>query len=241
MFHLLRRLRLEPDFLAGHSYGEYVALCAAGALARARSATSVTRTRQDHRRSEFADSRRHGRFRCRCRYRGNAYCRLAGATVANKNAPRQTVISGTEAAMEAALAKAKEQGIHSQRIAVSRGFHSPLVARAREPLARALAQFRFATPKCPVFSNTTAAIYPSDPSAISALLAHHLVSPVLFHQEILAMYEAGARIFVEVGPQGVLTGLIGQILRTSRTSRSLPISKAVGDWCSSSICSASSW
>ena len=117
---------------------------------------------------------------------------LAGATVANKNAPRQTVISGTEAAIEAALAKAKEQGIHGQRIAVSRGFHSPLVARAREPLARALAQFRFATPKCPVFSNTTAAIYPSDPSAISALLAQHLVSPVLFHQEILAMYEAGA-------------------------------------------------
>jgi malonyl CoA-acyl carrier protein transacylase/NADP-dependent 3-hydroxy acid dehydrogenase YdfG len=212
MFHLLRRLRLEPDFLAGHSYGEYVALCAAGALAE------HDLPRLSHERGKIiveASSQTPGSmaaFDAPADIVERLVADLAGATVANKNAPRQTVISGTEAAIEAALAKAKEQRIYSQRIAVSCGFHSPLVAHAREPLTRALARFRFATPKCPVFSNTTAAIYPSDPSAISALLAQHLVSPVLFHQEILAMYEAGARIFVEVGPQGVLTGLIGQIL-----------------------------
>jgi len=212
MFHLLQRLRLEPDFLAGHSYGEYVALCAAGALAE------HDLPCLSHERGKIiveASSQTSGgmaAFDASADIVESLVADLAGATVANKNAPHQTVISGTEAAIEAALAKAKKQGIRSQRIAVSCGFHSPLVARAREPLERALAQFRFTTPKWPVFSNATAAMYPSDPSAISALLAQHLVSPVLFHQEILAMYEAGARIFVEVGPQGVLTGLIGQIL-----------------------------
>src|SRR5262249_53251679 len=111
------------------------------------------------------------------------------------------------AGLAAVLARAKANGIRGQKVAVSRGFHSPLVACARGPLAEALAEFSFATPKIPVFSNTNAQVYPPDPAAIAALLTEHLVSPVRFQGQILAMYEAGARIFVEVGPQGVLTGL----------------------------------
>jgi acyl carrier protein len=64
-----------------------------------------------------------------------------------------------------------------------------------------------------VFSNSTAAAYPKDPPAIAGKLAEHLVEPVEFVQEIEALYAAGARIFVEVGPRNVLTGLVDQILR----------------------------
>jgi acyl transferase domain-containing protein/NAD(P)H-dependent flavin oxidoreductase YrpB (nitropropane dioxygenase family)/NAD(P)-dependent dehydrogenase (short-subunit alcohol dehydrogenase family) len=212
MFHLLKRLGLKADFLAGHSYGDYVALCAAGALAE------HDLPRLSYLRGKVivdASSRTPGTmaaFDAAAEVVEALIAGVDGATLANKNAPNQTVISGTEAAVDTALAKAKAQGVRGQKIAVSRGFHSPLVAPAREPLARALAEFRFTAPHCPVFSNTTAAAYPRDPSAISALLAEHLVSPVRFHEEILAIYEAGARIFVEVGPQAVLTGLVGQIL-----------------------------
>ena len=63
-----------------------------------------------------------------------------------------------------------------------------------------------------MYSNTTAAPHDGDPAAIVHQLAEHLVSPVRFADEIEAMYAAGARVFVEVGPQAVLTGLAGQIL-----------------------------
>src|SRR5205085_9871708 len=67
-------------------------------------------------------------------------------------------------------------------------------------------------PGKPVFSNTTAAPHPADPAAVARQLAEHLVSPVRFADEVAAMYDAGARVFVEVGPQAVLTGLTGQVL-----------------------------
>src|SRR5205807_472320 len=67
-------------------------------------------------------------------------------------------------------------------------------------------------PHVPVFSNTLGAAYPAEPSAIRALLAGHLTSPVLFADEVRAMYAAGARVFVEVGPRTVLTTLTRQTL-----------------------------
>lgn len=211
MFHLLTRLGLNPDFLAGHSYGDYAALCAAGAI------DEDDLPRLSHARGTVIVEATAGTPGGMVAFDATAETveRLiagTGATIANRNSPRQTVISGTPESLAAALARAKEQSVHGQTIGVSRGFHSPLVAGAQEPLARALAGVRFAKPRIPVFSNTTAAPYPDDPSRIAGLLAEHLVAPVRFEDEVAAMYEAGARIFVEVGPQGVLTGLVRQIL-----------------------------
>ena len=114
--------------------------------------------------------------------------------------------------MEEALKRCKERGVRGQRLPVACAFHSPLVAAAREPLAQALAQARLRPPGRPVYSNVTAARYSEDPDAILDTLVDHLTSPVRFREQVEAMYEAGARIFVEVGPKGVLTGLVGQIL-----------------------------
>jgi NAD(P)-dependent dehydrogenase (short-subunit alcohol dehydrogenase family)/acyl carrier protein len=83
---------------------------------------------------------------------------------------------------------------------------------ARGRFAEVLARQAFARPTAAVFSNTLGAQYPEDPKEIAALLESHLVRPVKFVDEIRAMYEQGARIFVEVGPKGVLTGLARQIL-----------------------------
>jgi acyl transferase domain-containing protein/NAD(P)H-dependent flavin oxidoreductase YrpB (nitropropane dioxygenase family) len=212
MFRLLTGLGMEPDFLAGHSYGDYAALCAAGAL------RFEDLIRLSHRRGrvirEVAERMPGGMaaIDAAAEVVEQVIARIPGVTAANRNSPRQTVISGTSEAIDRALEQFQQQGIRGQRIPVACGFHSPLVAAAREPLALALAECAWATPRRPVLANTTAAPYPAEPAALVALLADHLAAPVRFQEEIEALYQAGVRVFVEVGPQGVLTGLVGQTL-----------------------------
>jgi len=212
MFRLLSALGVEGDFFAGHSYGEYVALAAAGVL----SEDELIRL-----------SYRRGRVILDVASRSPGGMIAVDATpvviepilkgmegvwIANQNAPSQIVIAGTESALELAIEKLQAKNIRVQRIPVACGFHSPLISAGREPLAQELEAVTFAVPQKPVFSNTTATPHASDPGIIRQQLPEHLVSPVRFADEITAMYEAGARVFVEVGPQAVLTGLTAQIL-----------------------------
>ena len=213
MARLLGELGLTPDLLAGHSYGEYVALAVAGAV-----------TDDDLIRLSFL----RGRVLQQASLTAGGGMIAVDATPekilpilnglgdiwpANQNSPQQTVLAGTEGALSSAAEKLKQAGFLSQRIPVACGFHSPLIAAARGPLSEALAGIPFRAPILPVYSNTTAAPYDSDPALIRKQLVEHLVSPVMFKSEIEALYTAGARIFVEVGPQAVLTGLTQQILK----------------------------
>jgi acyl transferase domain-containing protein/NAD(P)H-dependent flavin oxidoreductase YrpB (nitropropane dioxygenase family)/NAD(P)-dependent dehydrogenase (short-subunit alcohol dehydrogenase family)/acyl carrier protein len=212
MHRLLSLLSVEPDFLAGHSYGEYAALAAAGSIPFA------DLIRLSHRRGEViraASPHMPGAMiavEAGAEAVTKALAALPNITVANHNSPKQTVISADEAGLHAATEKLQAAGLRSQRIPVACGFHSPLVAAAREPLAQVLAEVLFAAPRRPVFSNTTAKPHDGAPQGFATRLAEHLISPVRFHEEVEALYEAGARIFVEVGPQAVLTGLVGQTL-----------------------------
>ncbi len=211
MVKLLAALGVTPDFLAGHSYGEYAALAAAGAMGEA------DLFRLSHRRGEVIRDAAGPSTGGMAAVEGTADAvaaalkGVAEVWVANHNSPQQTVIAGSDAGLTAAAAKLQAAGLRSQRIPVACGFHSPLIAGARKPLAEALAAVRFAAPSKPVFSNTTAAPHGS-PDGIGKQLAEHLVAPVRFQSEIEAMHAAGARVFVEVGPQAVLTGLTQRIL-----------------------------
>lgn len=212
MYKLLTNLGIEPDFLAGHSYGEYVALAAAGVM------SEPDLVRLSHRRGEAiqqaAATAPGGMAAIDAPAEAIAPVleKLENVWVANHNAPQQTVIAGTDAGIASALEKLQTVGLRGRRIPVACGFHSPLVASAKEHLAKAIADTNLIAPRKPVFSNTTAAEHPDDPSAIATQLAEHLVKPVRFRDEILAIHQAGARIYVEVGPQGVLTGLTQQTL-----------------------------
>jgi acyl transferase domain-containing protein/NAD(P)H-dependent flavin oxidoreductase YrpB (nitropropane dioxygenase family)/NAD(P)-dependent dehydrogenase (short-subunit alcohol dehydrogenase family) len=210
---LLHELGVEPHFLAGHSYGEYVALCAAGALDEEeliRLSYHRGRTIRAH-----AGAMPGGMVALGgdVHMAGELIRGIAGVTVANTNSPGQTVVSGEEQGLQAVLQRCQAKGISGQRLEVACAFHSPLVGAARDALAEVLAGCRFRPPVRTVFANATAAPYPMDPAGIAALLVEHLTSPVRFREEMDTMYAAGARLFVEVGPQGVLTSLVGQILR----------------------------
>lgn len=216
MFHLLEALGVHPDFVAGHSCGEYPALCAASvfseealiALLEARGRFIVEAAGKEP--STMAAV--HARTQTVAEFLEG----IKGVRIANLNAPEQTVISGPLSGVQEALDKFKAQGIRAQLIPVACAFHSPIVALACDRLTQFLSNVELAEPQVEVFSNTTASAYPREPKAIADLLIQHLVSPVKFVQEIEALYEAGARIFVEVGPRAVLTELAGQILKDRR-------------------------
>ncbi|MFM8273965.1 MAG: beta-ketoacyl synthase N-terminal-like domain-containing protein, partial [Gemmata sp.] len=212
MYRLLSALGVEADCFAGHSYGEYAALAAAGALS-------------EHDLSKLSFKRGTAIREAAAAAPGGMIAAdgsadaiapllkgIADVWIANHNSPTQTVIAGTDDGVKAAADKLQAGGIRSQRIAVACGFHSPLIAGAKPALAAALAGATFGAPRKPVFSNTSAGPHPADGAAIAGQLAEHLVSPVRFADEVLAMYEHGARVFIEVGPNAVLTGLTAQTL-----------------------------
>ena len=210
--NFLATLGLQPDFVAGHSYGELVALCQAGvfdpdalqaiSLARGRYMAEATGPDSGAMAAVIADQ---------TAVAGVAQG-LPDVTIANLNSPRQTVISGPTAAVEQAVALFVQRGIQAKRIPVACAFHSPLVEPAQQRLAQFLDTVEFHAPQMSVYSNTLGGRYPDDPAQIRAVLSQQLARPVRFIEEIEALYAAGARIFVEAGPRSVLTGLVHSIL-----------------------------
>jgi acyl transferase domain-containing protein/NAD(P)H-dependent flavin oxidoreductase YrpB (nitropropane dioxygenase family)/NADP-dependent 3-hydroxy acid dehydrogenase YdfG len=209
---LLEALGLRASMVAGHSYGEYVALAAAGVI------DAPTLAHLSERRGRaIKDAAKDGLGTMAAVPSAPAQVEavLAGIEevwIANYNAPSQTVISGSERGVALAMAALGRQGITARPLPVAAAFHSPIVAGARDRLAGELERATFRPATIPVFANATAAPYPADPAAARDLLAGHLAKPVRFADEIEAMHQAGARLFVEVGPKNVLCGLTQQIL-----------------------------
>jgi len=214
MADLLQRFGVRPDMLAGHSYGELVALTIAGALPES-ALLELSELRGRRILESCAGAEDAGTMAAVSADRNtvaDAIAGIAGVVIANENSPEQSVISGPKRAVEAAVEKLLAASIAAKAIPVACAFHSPLVRGACATFARDLATVQVAAPALTVYSNTTTGVYPTAPAAIRDLLAQHIGEPVRFAAEVEAMYAAGARIFVEAGPGRVLTGLVGRIL-----------------------------
>ncbi len=212
ILRLLEDLGVRPDLAAGHSYGEYAALCAAGVFSEnALTALSEARGRFMMA-AAGAEPGTMAAVRASADTVRECLKELGNVCLANINAPEQTVISGTRTAVEHALEIFKAREIQAQMLPVACAFHSPIVAAAQERLTEFLSTLELSRPRIPVYSNTTAAPHSEDPAAISGQLVEHLTRPVDFVSEIERMYADGARIFVEVGPRNILSGLADKIL-----------------------------
>ena len=209
---LLARLGIQPQLVAGHSYGEYVALCAAGAIDETTLALLSEARGRSILEAATGDLGTMVAVQADAATVASLLDGVEDVWIANLNAPRQTMISGTKSGIATLMERLNVAKVGAKPIHVACAFHSPLVKPAQERLADVLAQTTFAAPQIEVFSNITASPYPHSPDAIGKLLAEHLVQPVRFSAEIDAMYDAGARILVEVGPRNVLTALTDQIL-----------------------------
>ncbi|WP_410642493.1 beta-ketoacyl synthase N-terminal-like domain-containing protein, partial [Amycolatopsis sp. lyj-346] len=214
-FRLLSRAGVRPAMLGGHSYGELTALAAAGALSpegllhasHARAEAIVDAVPADDPGAMAAISAgavETGKVL--------ADAGLGAVVLANHNSPKQTVISGPTADIEAAVEHLRAAGLGAKRIQVACAFHSSLVAPAGEAFGRALDAIGVVRPAVPVYGNRTAGPYPADPDAIRGELAAQLGAPVRFVEQIEAMYAAGARVFVEAGPGAVLAKQVAAIL-----------------------------
>lgn len=204
----LESLGIIPDMLAGHSYGELPALCFSGVfgedklvdLSIQRAQSILNSVEGGDPGSMLAASATHERLQ-------PIIAKVEGCYPVNFNAPTQCVIAGTTDAINKLLEVLKQEGISAKKLEVACAFHSPLLAKSKELYAEVLKDVPFHEMQIPVWSNTTAQVYPSKPSDIKERLTEHLVQPVRFVEQMQAMYNDGARIFIEVGPGKVLTGL----------------------------------
>jgi acyl transferase domain-containing protein/NAD(P)H-dependent flavin oxidoreductase YrpB (nitropropane dioxygenase family) len=205
---LLAACGLRPDMVAGHSFGEYVALWCAGVF----DDQTLLRLSEERGRLLLEASGTGDGAMAAIAAGADAVPDMPGVWIANQNGPAQTVIAGRSVDIDAAIATLHSRSVHAVRIPVGCAFHSPLVSAAAEPLAQLLRNCEFRVPTLRAFSNTTGGPHSNAAADIRELLTRHMLAPVRFGDEIESMYAAGARTFVEVGPKGVLTGLASRIL-----------------------------
>lgn len=209
------RYSLVPDFVAGHSLGEFSALVASGILSLEDAMHLV------HKRGEFMIRANEGTPFAMAAVIGLEanqiveICQAASATAlvqaVNFNTPIQTVISGTAQGVEVASELAKAKGAKRVLPLVVGGpFHTPLIAKASTWLAEEMAGIDFADGRVPVVSNLDA--LPSiSGSEARQKLERQIISPVRWVQCVRHMIDAGVSRFVEFGPQKVLAGMIKNI------------------------------
>ncbi|MGE3276993.1 MAG: SDR family NAD(P)-dependent oxidoreductase [Vicinamibacterales bacterium] len=202
---------VEPDAVAGHSYGEFVALHAAGALDRD-ALLRLSAARGEAMADVGADAGTMAMLALPFAEAEQYLRGVDGVVLANRNAPGQVVVSGTTVGVAAVVERVRADGHVAKALPVSGAFHSPLMAPARPKLAAAIGAVTFARPRVPVYANLDGQPYPGDPAAIAARLEAHLEQPVEFASAIEAMDAGGVRTFVEVGPGRVLSGLVRRTL-----------------------------
>jgi acyl transferase domain-containing protein/NAD(P)H-dependent flavin oxidoreductase YrpB (nitropropane dioxygenase family) len=203
----------QAEMFAGHSYGEFVAHYAAGALSFEDLLTvSESRGRLIVENASKSDAEL-GTMLAVTAERGTVEAAIAeidGVVVANHNAPEQVIISGSTEGIENAAAKLKHADISVTKIPVAAAFHSSLMKPTQKPLGDVIKSLNWNDPlHGDVFSNATAGVHKAKPKQA---MANHLTSPVNFVDQVNAMYEAGARVFVEIGPKTILSKLITRIL-----------------------------
>jgi polyketide-type polyunsaturated fatty acid synthase PfaA len=229
-YALLTQAGFKADMVAGHSFGELSALCAAGVISQADyyqlafargQAMAATPKDQDAGvmyaiivPAQSVDNGVEKLEQC--------ISAFEGVKVANYNAPTQLVIAGPTASCTlAAQAITTELGFKAIALPVSGAFHTPLVAHAQQPFAAAINKIKFAKPKLSLYANGTGKAHPNDAKAIQAAFSEHMLQSVRFSEQLNAMYDAGARVFVEFGPKNILQKLVEATLGNKAESVSV--------------------
>jgi [acyl-carrier-protein] S-malonyltransferase len=208
----------DARFFAGHSLGEYSALCAARAIGVAEAARLLN-TRGEA--MQAAVPAGEGAMAALLgldiaaaeKAIAETDAGLGVCEIANDNAPGQVVISGAKARVEAAAEAAKKHGAKMAKLlAVSAPFHCSMMAPAAEAMAKALANAKIAAPAAPIVANVTARPVES-PATIKDLLVKQVTGRVRWTESVAFMAAEGGDKFIEIGSGKVLAGLIKRIAK----------------------------
>ncbi|MGW2786875.1 beta-ketoacyl synthase N-terminal-like domain-containing protein [Streptomyces populi] len=207
----LRRTGVVPDAVAGHSVGEWTAMTVAGLYS-----------------GDEVDAFMAGFDPDTVTVPGLAFGAVgapaervlaaleqefagAGLVLSHDNAPGQSMVCGPDDAVEDFVRSFRTRGVLGQVLPFRSGFHTPMLAPYLGPIRQAARRFRLHPATVPVWSGTTAAPFPEREAEVRELFVRHLLEPVRFRQLTEALYAAGHRTFVQVGP-GQLGSLVGDTL-----------------------------
>jgi [acyl-carrier-protein] S-malonyltransferase len=211
---------IQPQFVAGHSLGEYSAHVAAGTLSFADAVRTVAKRGKYMQEAVRVGVGAMAAILALGLEPLEAACRQAAeetsgtVSPANINSPDQIVISGSKSAVERAAELAKEKGAkRAVMLPVSAPFHCALMQPAQDRLAQDLGALQFSAPRLPVVTNVDARLIRSSEESRDALV-RQVTGAVQWVRSIQILIAAGVQTFVEVGPGKVLSGLLRQIDRS---------------------------
>ncbi len=212
---LLGAYGMRPDMVMGHSLGEYGALVAAGSLSLAAALEAVSARGREMARLSVEDNGAMAAVFGPLTEIERIVDETPGyAVIANINSNNQAVIGGATDAVLAAVEAFGAAGLQAVRIPVSHAFHTSIVAPASVPLVATLERLDVQPPQIPLVANVTGDFYPSDATSQTMLdhLGKQVASPVQFVKGLHTLYDAGVRVFVEVGPKRALYGFVDDVL-----------------------------
>jgi len=213
---LLAAYGIQPDMTMGHSLGEYGALVASGSMnfeealeavsARGRGMTQVAVEDKGKMVAVFAPLTEVEQILKTVK---------GYAVIANVNSTGQSVIGGASQAVAEVTQMFLQRGFNVVELPVSHAFHTSIVAPASAPLRQMLQRLHLQSPRVPIVANVNGEFYPTGPDVVPQmldLLSQQVASPVQFVKGLTTLYDAGARVFVEVGPKKALQGFAEDVL-----------------------------
>ena len=211
LYKILQQAGFKPDFVAGHSFGELTALWAARVLSD-RDYFFLVKERGQAMATPTTEAGAMLAVRGDVSQIRTIIADLKRLAIANWNSPQQVVLAGDRGEILRAKTKLEQQGCSAIILPVSAAFHTSLVGHAQAPFAKAVESVTFNRPQIPIFTNVSGNPYPNHPQDCQKILKKHLLSQVLFKEEIENIYAAGGTCFVEFGPRSILTHLVKEIL-----------------------------
>jgi malonyl CoA-acyl carrier protein transacylase len=214
MLRLLEQFGVKPDFVMGHSLGEYAAAVASGIFTFENGLLAVTNRAKEMSNVRVPDPGKMASVAAPAEKVEAELKKVKGYIVAaNKNCPSQTVIAGEKKSIEEAIKLFSSLGIQAVEIPVSHAFHSEIISMAVEPYRNFLTKIPISKAKIPLLSNVTADVYPTKIPDIQNLLVKQLTHTVEWIKQLEKMYSLGVRLFIECGPKRVLSAFATSTLQ----------------------------
>ncbi len=213
---MLAAYGVEPDLVMGHSLGEYGALVAADAIDFGHALEAVSARGHEMASLQIEDNGAMAAVIGPMKEIERIVDAVDGyVVVANVNSMTQAVVGGATRAVEEAIRRFEDAEMTAMRIPVSHAFHTSIVAPASEPLRQVLTRLGLRAPRIPLVANVDGEFYPTGddaPAQMVEILGRQVASPVQFVKGLRTLYDAGARVFVEVGPKKALHGFTEDVL-----------------------------
>lgn len=202
---------IRPAWVLGHSLGEYTAACVAGAIALP-DALKMVAVRAQAMQSAEAGGEMWAIMAPEAQVAEQVAGQAQSVSVAAVNGPRQVVISGRAKAVRALVDQFRAQNLGATQLKVSHAFHSPMMEPVLDGFQTAIADIAFQAPRIALISNVSGA-----PAGLAEIgrpeyWRRHMRSPVRFMDGMQSLAAQGCRLFVEIGPQPVLSGMARQFL-----------------------------